>query len=522
MNVQSSKILVLLGLICVSLLAAVDVRADGTLTGNYIITGTLTTPGTANVTGHNAYAIGNGANATVSNAFAIGAGTSVTGNNSMALGESASTEGNSSVSLGDDADVSGNYSISLGKLALNSADNAESFGYNANTTGSEGMSLGPFANARQSASVALGLNATTGSVSGGGDSVAMGIFPTANGNYTMAMGYYANTSGDYAIALGANTTASSFASLVVGTYNVPQSNETSTSWVSTDDLFVIGNGTSTIPSNAFMVEKNGNIGIGNYSGNFTKPDSALAIMSGNLHFVASNTGIKFSDNTTLTSASGIGGGSGNGTFNSLVTANDDIALNAGSAGAPAFYFTGNTGTGLFAPASNTLSIAANGIESLRVASNGDIGIGQINPQYVLDVTGTGHFTGLISASGGVNTGGGNLSLAGGNLQNIASGNASAPGLSFNGNASTGLFAPANNTLAISTGGTQRLTADSSGNIGIGTGNNTLGNTLSVNGTVQVNNSSGNGTLSLDNTGNLTLYHRQGDIVMGVFGNGGGD
>ena len=51
--------------------------------------------------------------------------------------------------------------------------------------------------------------------------------------------------------------------------------------------------------------------------------------------------------------------------------------------------------------------------------------------------------------------------------NLTAGTAGAPALVFNGDVDSGLFQPGADSLAIATGGTQRITVDSSGNIGIG-------------------------------------------------------
>ena len=52
--------------------------------------------------------------------------------------------------------------------------------------------------------------------------------------------------------------------------------------------------------------------------------------------------------------------------------------------------------------------------------------------------------------------------------NLTAGTAGAPALVFNGDVNSGLFQPGADSLAIATGGTQRITVDSSGNVGIGT------------------------------------------------------
>ena len=51
---------------------------------------------------------------------------------------------------------------------------------------------------------------------------------------------------------------------------------------------------------------------------------------------------------------------------------------------------------------------------------------------------------------------------------VGSGNAAAPGLTFNSDASTGVWSPGANTLAISTSGAEKIRVDTSGNVGIGT------------------------------------------------------
>ena len=60
--------------------------------------------------------------------------------------------------------------------------------------------------------------------------------------------------------------------------------------------------------------------------------------------------------------------------------------------------------------------------------------------------------------------------------------AAAPDLAFDGDADTGIFSPADNNVAVSTGGTQRLVVDPSGNVGINVASPT--EKLDVSGTVK--------------------------------------
>src|SRR5690606_2779974 len=111
---------------------------------------------------------------------------------------------------------------------------------------------------------------------------------TANGEHSTALGAVTTASGAYATALGHATQAISYASTVVGQLNQPFPGEAAYDgpgrgdWVSTEPLFVIGNGreidANTVQrSNALVVLKNGNVGIGTGA---TKPAKKL-VVSGN-------------------------------------------------------------------------------------------------------------------------------------------------------------------------------------------------------------------------------------------------
>lgn len=105
-------------------------------------------------------------------------------------------------------------------------------------------------------SVALG----GGSYVGGNTSVALGNGHGVYGNESVALGSGGVTTGDYATVTGLQNTAS-HGQFVIGRYNVAQGS--SSEWVSSDDLFIIGNGDSpSSRSNAFVVNKSGSTWIG--------------------------------------------------------------------------------------------------------------------------------------------------------------------------------------------------------------------------------------------------------------------
>ncbi len=95
----------------------------------------------------------------------------------------------------------------------------------------------------------------------GPSSIGVGTNVTASGTDSSAFGYGSTASGAYSFAAGIGTTAQAYDSVALGAYNIPSGN--GTSWVTTDPLFTIGNGTgSGSPSTALTVLKNGNVGIG--------------------------------------------------------------------------------------------------------------------------------------------------------------------------------------------------------------------------------------------------------------------
>jgi len=102
-----------------------------------------------------------------------------------------------------------------------------------------------------------------------------------------------------------------------------------------------------------------------------------------------------------------------------------ISVSAGSNTAPGFTTAGDTNTGMFFPAADTIAFTEGGVEALRLNANG---------QTATSTTGT----------------------------------ASLPSFTRTGDENTGIFFPAADTIAFSEGGVESMRIDSSGNLGIGT------------------------------------------------------
>jgi hypothetical protein len=159
----------------------------------------------------------------------------------------------------------GAYSVAFGYDTKANGAYAVAMGYGSIASGSNSIAVGSYATASGSYSTALGEASATGSyasfasgcsVASGMTATSMGQGTTASGTYATAMGYGSTASGTNATATGNTTTATAYDSFAIGTYNV--GGGTATSWVSTDPLFEIGNGTYGSLHDAFVVYKNGN------------------------------------------------------------------------------------------------------------------------------------------------------------------------------------------------------------------------------------------------------------------------
>jgi hypothetical protein len=131
----------------------------------------------------------------------------------------------------------------------------------------------------------------------------------------------------------------------------------------------LANGTVSAPSLNFAAET----GTGVYRG--TAGEFDIAILGANL-FTLTATGLAISGTISGTAITGT-----SITGTSLLTGN-------GSAASPSISFTGNTNTGIYRSAANTVGISANGVQAATIGTTG------------LNVTGIGAFTGAVSGTTG--------------------------------------------------------------------------------------------------------------------------
>jgi len=156
-------------------------------------------------------------------------------------------------------------------------------------------------------------------------------------------------------------------------------------------------------------------------------------------------GFPLAKESQATSAVAITGGSINGTTVGATTAaagkfttleaTGVTTVQAGTVSAPAITTTGDTNTGIFFPAADTIAFTEGGVESMRIDSSGNVGIGLTNPAEKLDVYGA------INLRSGYN------------LQWGSSAN---------------YIAATSSVMLFQLNSSERMRIDSSGNVGIGT------------------------------------------------------
>ncbi len=168
-----------------------------------------------------------------------------------------------------------------------------------------------------------------------------------------------------------------------------------------------------------------------------------------------------------------------GAFTTL-SATGVTTVQAGTAAAPAITTSGDTNTGVFFPAADTIAFSEGGVESMRLSSSGNLGIGTSSPAALLHaaksyVTPTGGISadtvGIFSKNDTAN-GNANLSILSrsSGYQRIYFGNQIVENGQYIEAYTQGGTAA---YLAFGTGtggvaGTERMRIDSSGNVGIGT------------------------------------------------------
>ncbi len=259
------------------------------------------------------------------------------GTNSFSSGFESKAVGNWSQALGYKAIARGEYSTAIGLNAETNNRNSFAFGEGTKAIGGLSTAMGYYTKASGMSSYANGYC----TVASGSPSTALGTATLASGNFSTAMGFYSKARGSSTTAMGYDTDAPSYCETVVGAYNTIYVPLGEYEWKPTDRLFVIGNGTGSLRSDALTVLKNGNVGIGT-----STPNAKLEVLTSGYDAYA-----------------GIG-------INSSVAGGKLITLNQGTAG--------------------KLNFTIPGVVDLVTFDfvNSRVGIGSTAPGYKLTVNGT--------------------------------------------------------------------------------------------------------------------------------------
>ncbi len=200
-------------------------------------------------------------------AFAIGLGAQATGLSSTAIGILSSSEGDASMALGIGSKAVGEKSLAL-NMGIAQGDYSLAYGRYSKAEGNYSIAIGRgvsrlgnivYNHALGSHSIALGYSRANGL-----SSVGIGS-ATVNGDNSFGFGHSVTVTGDYAVGIGVGVDAYSYGSVVVGWDNILSGNPTT--WSATNPIFVVGNGSGSVPSNAMTILWNGNVGIGTHQPN---------------------------------------------------------------------------------------------------------------------------------------------------------------------------------------------------------------------------------------------------------------
>jgi hypothetical protein len=168
-----------------------------------------------------------------------------------------------------------------------------------------------------------------------------------------------------------------------------------------------------------------------------------------------------------------------GTVSGPVAITGVTTVQAGSASLPAITTTGDTNTGIFFPAADTIAFSEGGVEAARFDSSGNLGLGTTSPVGKLHVESSGTLQGLFRCTAGA-------SYTSVRLYNDVNSSARALEIDYFGSTAGGgeraeITTTGSFPLCFLTNNTERVRVDTSGNLLVGNTATTSGARLVVKG-----------------------------------------
>ena len=170
----------------------------------------------ANATKNDSIAVGNNSAASGLNASAVGKNSKASGQSAAAFGDTAQATNTNATAVGNQANASNTNTTAIGNQTVASGGNATAVGHLSQATGDGAVAVGTN-NKADYEGAAVGLsNTVTGRTSAafgrsntvsGKESLAAGVRSTASGEHNVAIGYQAATDGKATVAIGEGSKA---------------------------------------------------------------------------------------------------------------------------------------------------------------------------------------------------------------------------------------------------------------------------------------------------------------------------